>query len=256
MNFYFSYHGNKRKEFKHIAHMIDFNEYDCYAEPFGGSCAISRELYRLTDSPCIVSDIDDDLTHFCNNFHKNSIKIIKSAMDICNELKEDKDKYKEFVANPPKKHKRKWLVYYLVIRSFYAIRPGFYPTNRNAPTYATLLKNVDTINSFFENNHYNHKPFNEAILEYKDNARCLVFLDPPYLTSSQSLYRENCVSQWADIYQFMRTCDCKFILIVDDNFFMRMVFEQWFKFEYGKQYENNRGNVSRRSVIHCVYSNI
>lgn len=250
MKFYFPYQGNKRNEVNEILPLINVDKYSCFVEPFGGSCAISRTLYKLTKKEYVISDNDSDLVYFCNNFYKNDDKIIKCALKKLSNIN-NKDEYLKYIKSVPKKHSIKWMVHYLIFKTYYQLRPGLYPSTKSKPSYKLLMKNKDDLNDFFRNNEYKYSDFKEVLDKYKNNEQCLVILDPPYLFSSFNFYNCNTNNHWEGINEFINSCKCDFIMIVDDNLFMKLAFNKWFYGNYGKIYENRK-----RSVKHNIFTNI
>ena len=46
-------------------------------------------------------------------------------------------------------------------------------------------------------------------------------------------------------------------MIVNDDFFMKLIFKKYYVKEYGKQYEMNRKNTGiKKKVNHIIFSNI
>jgi len=252
--FYFAYQGNKRKELSEIMKYVNINDYDYIIEPYGGTCSFSRHVYHLDSNKKFrISDIDENVTFFCNNFHKYDDIIIKKTIKKVNKL-ENKQVYNEYIQNKPIANKdniKEFLTYFLIYRSFYQVRPGLYPNNDRRPKYINLQKNKEKINEFFENVKYHHKDAFHFIDKYKNNERALLFIDPPYLTSSKGLYDRRIENNWERLYNFMDTCQCKFILVVDNNFFMKMSFKKWFKTSYSKTYSNKH-----TTTVHNIFTNI
>lgn len=254
-NFYYPYVGSKRRELKNILPLIDINKYDTFIEPFGGSCCISRALYALDkNKKYIVSDIDKEVVTFCNTFYNDDDQIIKKALKTISQL-DNKEKYNIFI-NEYRNKKEKGDIpkpyETLIYNSYYSLRVGLYPTTKTAPTYKNLIKNKDTINEFFKNVKYRYADYKKYMERYKYNHNALVILDPPYINSTKSNgFYESPNIDWEWLKAYFKTCECKFIMIVEDNIFMRILYKKWLKVTYSKKYE-----MTKRTTVHQLYSNI
>lgn len=255
MEFYFSHLGNKRKELDYIFKFVDISKYSIIVEPFGGTCVFSRKYYEMTKKnnkkvKFIINDNDKDLSFFCNNFYKNDDKIINDALEEIKKINNDKNKYLEFIKNKPLLNDDKFLKWYLIYRTYYTLRHGMFPNERKPPKYINLKKNKKEINEFFKNTFYNNDDFKKHLEKYKNNEKALIFLDPPYIESCNDLYK-NPTIDWEYLYNFFNSCKCRFIMVVNYNFFMRLAFKDYYKEIYGKKYE-----MSKRNDTHAIYSNI
>lgn len=257
--FYFSYPGNKRKEIKNLDNLLENVKYTKVVEPFGGSCAFSiSEYLKNKDLEIYISDIDDELTSFCNNFYKNDELIMNIVLNIVSNIhnKEDYDRfYKKFCNKIDNNNIIDFCAYYLFKRTFFGIRPGVYYRNRKI-TLNSLKKNKDYLNEFFKNHTYNCVDYKTIFEQFKNDEDVLLFLDPPYLNSYCDFYKNidckiNFDVLWEDIYDLFDNGKCKIILIVDNNFFMRKLFEKWLYISYDKQYSTFKS----KKTVHNVFCN-
>jgi len=250
MTFYFAYSGNKKDELKEILKNQSVEQFKKIIEPFGGSIAFSRNIFsKYPDKEYIISDNDKQLIYFCNNFYKNDDEIINEALKKIDEIKETKEKYNNYIHNEPTKETKEWIIWYLLYRTYYSLRLGLYPIKRSPPNYTQLKKVKKEINNFFEKNHYNYDDYKNVINKYKNDEDALIFLDPPYINSDNCFYNEPQID-WEFLMNFFNDCKCKFILVVNNDFFMKLAFKKWFKYEYSKIYL-----MSKKEVKHCVFSN-
>jgi len=244
MTFYFSYSGNKRNEMQYIKKYVNLNNYDTIVEPFGGSCAFSRFFYDIDKTKkYIISDIDKNIIYFCNNFHKDSDKIINDSLNYMNEINNCND-FKKYIKNIDYSDLSKFLIY----RTWFNLRPGLYSEQK--PKYLSLMKNKIKLNDFFINNEYLERDYKEQLNLFKHDEKTLIFLDPPYILSCNALY-DNPSIDWEFLYDWVRSCSCKFILVVNDNIFMRLLFKEYLKESNDKIYEG-----SKKKVSHNIYTNI
>ena len=253
MAFYFSYMGNKRSELPQLFSLIDISDYDTVVEPFGGTCVFSRELYKKTPSLCYeIADTDASLVLFCNSFHADDDAVISDALETIDRIGVDKETYKTFIKNePPTSDLHAWLVWYLIYRTYYQIRHGLYPTKPRKPSYRQLLKIKGQINEFFKAVPYQKQDYKTTMEKHKHNPRALVFIDPPYVSACNVLY-SNPEVDWEYLFTFFESCECKFIMVVNNDFFMRMAFKKWFIDSYDKKYSNHNKSLTK----HQIFSNI
>ena len=271
MNFYISYNGNKRKEIKNFINLININDYDNIIEPFGGSLSFSRFIYNDIDKDkrlkYYISDINNELVFFCNNFYKNKINIINETLEDINKIK-NKVQFNEYVKNNKNINDEDFIKYYLFINKFYRLRRGFYPGDEIRPKLKDY--NIKTLltDDFFKNNEYKALDFKIYLEQFKNDERSLIFLDPPYFNSDNSFYidgvqvkNNDCNNFWEYLYNFVNNCKCKFILVVNNNIFMKLAFNNFFKLKYDKKYENSKFDKEQQKYIknsceHMVFSNI
>ena len=147
-----------------------------------------------------------------------------------------------------KKSSKNDLVFNLIYNTWYNIRPGL--QSESKPQYKALKTNKEKLNTFFQHYRYLVKDYVEQLEIYKDDERSLVFLDPPYIMSCNALYDSPSID-WEYLYNFTRSCKCKFIIIVNDNIFMKLLFKEFLKESNDKKYEG-----SKKKVIHNIYTNI
>jgi site-specific DNA-adenine methylase len=71
-NFFIPYAGGKSKELKEFVHLIDYDKFDTIVEPFGGSLAFSRHVYKqYPNKEYLCADIDGSF--FMKQLFKNKI---------------------------------------------------------------------------------------------------------------------------------------------------------------------------------------
>jgi len=262
MSFYFSYAGSKRKEIKEIIQLIDLNLYDNIIEPFGGSLSFSRYIYSINNKlNFYVSDINNELTYFCNNFYKNKDDIINKVIEKINILKNDKNLYNDYIKNYKNIEDEDFLTWFLILRTYYCLRIGLYPTKNRFPKYSNFNKKTLECDLFFKNINYECQDYKIYMDKFKNDEKSLIFLDPPYINSCNEFYSNQNISTkdinnqfdeiWEYLYNFMDTCKCKFILVVNDNFFMRQCYKKWFYKDYYKKYE-----MTKKETRHNIFTNI
>lgn len=257
--FYFSYAGNKRNELKEIDELLSKIKYKKVVEPFGGSLAFSiDQYYKNKDLEFYPSDIDNELTLFCNNFYKHDDNIIKKLLEIIKNIsnKEDYDKlYKKSISKIQEENIEDFMTYYLFKKTCYAIRPGLYYLDRS-PKLTNVLKYKNKLNEFFKDHKYNNIHYKSVFKQFYNDEDAIIFLDPPYVNSVCSFYDKfdetDFSNLWEDIYDMLENAKCKIILIVNDNFFMKKCYHKWFY----KQYEKKYCFHSSKKTYHNIFTNI
>lgn len=271
MDFYFAYPGNKQKEIKEFINLFNIDVYNNIIEPFGGSLSFSRYIYHNIDInkklKYYISDLNNDLVFFCNNFYKDKNNIINDTINDINNIN-NKDDYNKYYNNKLSIDHKDFLKYYLFISKFYQIRKGLYPSNRSKPKFKNYINNTKLTDDFFINNEYKCLDFRIYLEQFKNDERSIIFLDPPYISSDNSFYidgknikNKQCNEFWEYLYNYLHSCKCKFILIVNDNIFMKLLFKKFYKGEYYKRYENTKynkedDNYSKNECNHIIFTNI
>ena len=271
MDFYIAYAGNKQKEIKEFINLFNIDDYDNIIEPFGGTLSFSRYIYNDIDInkklKYYISDLNNDLVFFCNNFYKDKDNIINETLNDINNIN-NKDDYNEYYNKKLNTDHKDFLKYYLFISKYYAIRKRLYPTNRTKPKFKKYNERTNLTDEFFKNNEYKCLDFRVYLEQFKNDERSFIFLDPPYFNSENSFYidgknvkHKDCNEFWEYLYDFLNSCKCKFILIVNDNIFMKLTFKNFYKGEYYKKYENSKYNKEDNNYIkndcnHIIFTNI
>ena len=91
--------------------------------------------------------------------------------------------------------------------------------------------------------------------KYKDNENAFLFLDPPYLFSNNSGYfpqnGDNDMTMIiVDTLDFIKTCKCKVMLVINKLNILEYLFKDYVKLEYGKIYQ-----ITKKGIKHLVVTN-
>jgi 16S rRNA G966 N2-methylase RsmD len=269
--FYFPYSGNKRNELIYLNDLLEDVDYKKIVEPFGGSCAFSIDQYSKNNNlECYISDINKELTMFCNNFYKFDLLIINNTLEDIAKIK-NKEEYNDHILKIKKYNnvdetKEDEVLNFcsglLFYKTYYYKRPGLYPIEGRAPQYKNLLKNKERLNLFYKKFKYVNQDFKIYMEMFKDDENALIFLDPPYVASDNSAYtneagfnkidiRKTFQECWGYLHNYFENCKCKFILVVNDNFFMDIAFKKYYYKSYDKLYQQSKYNCK-----HNIYTNI
>lgn len=252
-HFFIPYYGNKRQEVEKIYNEIkdDIDKYDIIVEPFCGSSAFSYYVW--------LNNKDKNKTYVLNDNNKllMELYVICKDEDKFKKLYEDLIKLQEQVINKEEylkivKKANTDLISYIFIHKIYTIRPGLYPISKkftidswknfyNAPIIDFIrnakisFTNIDAIDV------YNY---------YKGNKKALIFLDPPYLASENSWYKDPKVNIYEYLFDNDITKEKAFILIcLENNWIIKLLFKGKKSIVYDKKYEASKKNTEHILIM-------
>jgi len=253
-HFFFGYFGNKRKEVEKIYNEIkdELDKYKTIVEPFCGTSAFSYYIW--------LNNKNKDLTYILNDNNKNLIELYNISKDeekfknLYNSLVKlqeettNKEKYLDVVKKADTD-----LISYIFIHKIYTIRPGLYPINKKftIDSWKTFL-NAPII-EFIRNAKitFLNKEAIEVYNEYKGNNKALIFLDPPYLASENTWYKDPKVN----IYEYLFINEIKkekalIILCLENIWVIKLLFKGYKTITYDKKYE-----ASKKKTEHIIILN-
>lgn len=238
-HFFVPWYGNKRKEFQFFEKYILLNNIDTIIEPFCGSCAFSFELSKKYPMKFqyILNDTDEDLIYLLK-ISKNDEELKRLQDDINNEI--DKIKCKEDY-NRLTGFKR-WFIH----RKYYYIRPGMYPEGK---VFKKLNFDDYDILKFLRNEKIEiiKGNYTEIIEKYKNDNNVLMFIDPPYIMACNDFYSEK--KEGINVYEWfyknpIENLNAKYLIILEDNWIIKLLFNQYIKESYGKKYQPSKKNTN------------
>lgn len=249
-HFVIPYYGNKRTEVEKIYNEIDdIDKYKIIVEPFCGTSAFSYWVW--------LNNKDKNLTYILND---NNPKLIELYNIVKNEERanqfyeqiiklhsetDTKEKYLEVCKNADKD-----LVKYVYINKIYNIRPGLYPTGKIFTDKSfEPLKNAPIID-FLRNANIKITCLDalDVYKEYKGNKKALIFLDPPYLASENSWYKDPSIG----VYEYLCENDILkekafTILCLENNWIIKLLFKGKKSVCYEKKYETTK--IKKEHII-------
>ena len=93
--------------------------------------------------------------------------------------------------------------------------------------------------------------------QYRDNKDAFLFLDPPYMFSNNMSYAKQCGTDGNDntdmvlvILDYLKTCKCKVMLIINKLHILDHLFKDYKKGEYTTIYK-----LSNRLSKHLIITN-
>jgi hypothetical protein len=178
------------------------------------------------------------------NIAKDENKLIEFEKNI-NEIAQTittKDIYLSIV-------KQDNLMGYYIMSKITSFRPGLYNLNYkykyidliNCPIVNFLrtenieICNIDAVN---------------IIEKYKNNKKAFILLDPPYLQSENSFYK--CPT--LNIYEYLSYNPIKkyksnLILILENNWIIKLLFKEYNKIEYNKKYKTTKKQTTHLLIM-------
>lgn len=246
-HFFFGYAGNKRNEFNNAYEEFKkVKDITTIYEPFCGTSAFSYFLsvkepkkykYILNDNNKHLIELyktahdEDKLNTLINTLHNLMVDI-------------DKEKYLVII-------RQDTIEGFFIKHKVFSIRAGLFPTNKKIVKDFSYLKNCPIIN-FLRNENITFT--NESVGAIKDeynNNETFIFLDPPYLTECNDFYSDS----QANIYEYLSNNSindfkCKILMILSDNWIVRLLFKKYIKTVYEKKYE-----CSKKKINHLTITN-
>jgi len=245
IQFFFSWFGSKYKETKIIYPFLKLDNINTIVEPFCGSCGFSYYLFKNKEL--------NNIKYHLNDFDKQLILFL-------NDIKSDGTK--------------KYIDYY-------NINVEKYIKNKN--DWQTLVKIHDNLNEYFiyshlrgrgnmkdiRRNHINddrfinvekfirmndtiltNKDYTEILKKYHNKKNVLIFLDPPYFDSFNSMYmgmkgktQIDNTQMYINILNFLKTCKCQCMMILNDCALFRYLFSEYIVHTYDKIYQSTKRHV-------------
>lgn len=244
-HFICSWNGNKRLDIQFFKpHYPPNNEYDIVVEPFCGTSAVAFDLNKQSH----LNDIDPKLIKLYDliredNIEETFIKIFDYVNGLLktNTIKEivelfnNSDDKLNILAKL--KYKRK-----LTFTKNISLKPPKI-TKKNI-AFQKFIKEKTTVTNY---------DYIEIFNKYMNDPTAFIFIDPPYFDSSNTDYysqklenptnttiqtKDN-TKMFIDIYHLLKNGKCKVMLIINDNYITRFIYNDFIKSSYMKKYLNN-----------------
>jgi site-specific DNA-adenine methylase len=251
-HFIYSYAGNKRNEFQYLNNVIDdIDKYETIIEPFCGSSAISFNIWlNHPNKKFILNDNNDDLMKVYNLIKNENIETIKNRLlDIKNIINNDKDVFNMMYKDL--KNSREPDIYkYIYFNKFAGMcRPGLYKECKFKDFTKQQYKFFEFIKT--ANITFMNKDWYDVFKEHSNDEKTLIIIDPPYLLSYNQFYQ----NFNTNLYEFffdnnIKQFKAKIILILENNWIIKLLFKNEKSFIYNKQYQ-----ISKKQTNHIIISN-
>lgn len=234
--------GNKTHDLKHFKHLIP-NDCSNIVEPFCGSCAMSLNIfpdhninqYHFNDADINVFNIMDDIKGYIDFKEKMSNEYTIFKSDNSSLIA-----WKNYVNTINNKFKDIYIQEKFIKGSLFRDSIANYNPNHI---------------SIFEKATKTNNDYRAVMEQYKDNSNAFVFLDPPYLFSDNSGYlpqreEEDMTDILVYILEYLKTCKCKVMLIINDLKITRYLYNDYIKGEYNRTYQ-----MSNKKAKHLIITN-
>lgn len=246
-HFAIAYSGNKRDEVDKIYESLsDLENIDTIVEPFCGSSAIS--YYISTLHPKKFKYVLNDNNKYLIELYKvlkNPELRTKLIIDS-NKIMESIDKTKYDLLK-----KDDTFISWFIMNSFFNIRPGLFPIDKPKRDYK-YLDNCPIVN-FLETENIILTNDNgiKTYDTYKNNKKCLIFLDPPYINTNNSFYYDAELNIYEHLYKNpINKCKAVICLILEDIWIIKLLFKNYEMISYPKLYQ-----TSKKKTNHIIIFN-
>lgn len=245
--------GNKRNDIKHFKHLFpNGDNIKKMCEPFGGSFAVSSymcnhfNLFHINDTDPVIYWIYNnyekyiDYKYLINTYITDEIEANKTRY-CSRELKSQIKTYIDELV-----HNNVIADYFLnkfIVRGMFSV---FMKNKEILPSDIEILKK-STISNL---------DYKDILKIYENDESCFLFLDPPYIFSNNKSYS----SQLEDpdntdmlyiLRDYMKSCKCKVMLILNGLKITRYMFRDMIKTTYSRTYQMHK-TICEHLVI-CNY---
>jgi site-specific DNA-adenine methylase len=243
--------GNKQNDIKYFNDRLPMDIKNV-VEPFGGTFAVSRIIYKDDKYNKFVNDNDENLQEIYKNpkgYSDFSIKMNNYAIKNVGDKLVNYNNFMNDIDNDKTINKNSSFYKYWesekVIRGVMINRRK----NINHESFLNICKKIK----------FSNLDYLEVIEKYRKNKDTFIFLDPPYLFSDNSSYsaqkrREGCdmTDIIVKIYEIFKnkTTKAKIMLIINDMKILRWLFKDFIKGDYDKLY-----SVGKRKDKHLIICN-
>ena len=251
-HFLFPYAGNKRQEVEQIHEYLKdkLENVETIIEPFCGSSAMS--VYLSMQYPgrfkYILNDFDENLVELYRLMHDEArFKVFVAELNEIVKTIVDKAAYLVAIKQPG-------LIAWVIKRLIFSIVPGLYRLGYKPRAYD--FDNFGIIRFLrTENVQFRHGDGLDVFKKYKDDATCLMLIDPPYLLSDNSKYARGCRGD--EIYEYcsdnsIKAMKARIVFVLADNWILRCIFKGCIKETYDKTYQM----AKKTKLKHIIISNL
>lgn len=262
-HFPISYLGNKSKDYKHFSDLLP-NDKLIIVEPFGGSFAVSRLKYYDDKYKKHVNDLSQPLYKLYDAFKNDSERINKLFDDIKIFIDNEFIKYN---INGVKNTFVKPHAFWEYIKNYDYIEEIKEIIKENVMVRGMLNKRPNLkYNDFFDfckSIDFTNSDYKIILDQYEHNKDAFLFIDPPYLDSHNTSYqnmkdkrsKEKYIIDNTEMFvvlsEYIKKCECKVMIILNNNAIIRHLFKDYVKQIYKKNYDIS--NSKTEHLIICNY---
>ena len=240
--------GSKQNDIKFFKHLLPLNV-ATVVEPFAGSFAVIKNFYTdINKYKFHINDLDKVLYYAYEHF-EDLINIVKEIRGIYYELCAENPKYIKELSFKPYVDKldiNEHLKHYIIDSYFIRGNICRIPKGSNYnEEEKEILKHALITNDDFK----------QVMEKYHDDVDAFMFLDPPYLFSNNSTYiPQNVETDMTNIVvyicEFLKTCKCKVMLIINKLSLLEYLFKDYIKGEYLRIYQ-----MGKKKSYHLIITN-
>ena len=246
-HFIFSWAGNKRNEVEQIFELLNFDGIDTIIEPYMGTSAIS--YFISTKYPKKFKYILND-----NDKHLVELYKIMTSKEKSNKLNETMNAtVKKFNSMKTDEERKKYykeifetndVNSYVFTHKWHTIRHGICPLiERTKELKPFDIREYSIFN--FMNSEQVSVTSDDAvgvIEKYKDNEKCLIIIDPPYIQTYNGFYNDASLNVYEWLYHNnINKWKSTPILILENIWINKLLFqENTISEPYGKTYQGSK----------------
>jgi site-specific DNA-adenine methylase len=262
---YFTYTGHKLHENKELAN-FNYENINKIVEPFCGMFGFSYysnlKKFLVVDE-YILNDTDTRLINFLKDVKDNKLS---EYVDYFNKnykkMYDDINNFHILRNNDKINNKFNYFLHRHLMGGYGGRMLRYYGSTKREHLIKNLDINIfDDLNVIIEKSKLFNLDFREIIKKYKDDENCLIYFDPPYLSSFNSNYEDfnhektkeiiDNTGMYIDILEFMKSCKCKFILLINDNAITRYLYKDFICKNYGHTYQG-----TKKTTKHMIVTNL
>lgn len=243
-HFLFCYYGNKRKDYKHFKDNICYDNVKTIVEPFGGSSAISFNIWKTYNNKFSyhINDLDENLYNIYKILKEETIDHI---FDKINDVKDTIKSKEDFEQLYKKSNKNIYEIIYLNKGS--SFRYGrFHERALTKKLYKPTIE--QRLFSQFIKQDYVHITNEDYKISYdfhKDIKDTIIFLDPPYLLSCNQGYAHRSTDCYEYLSKDIKERKATILLPLEHNDIVLLLFKHYnIIAEWSKTYQITKKKIT------------
>lgn len=258
-HFIFSYAGNKRNEVENLYNHMDLEGIETIVETNCGTSAIT--YYISTKHPkkykYVLNDIDSNLTKIYKTLmnveeSKKFETEVNKMVDIFNKFKTNEERkayWDPIMRNQDNIYK------YFFIRKYAGLQGRLMPLFERVAQIKKLVLTDVPIYHFLNNENIiiSEKTDINVINEYKNDTTALLFIDPPYIQTTNSWYNTHDMNIYEYLYNNnINSFESKVYLILEKIWIIELLFKtNNIISSYNKTYQTGKKKTNHIIITKC-----
>ena len=247
------YPGGKSKALKTIIPNIP--SYLEYREPFVGGGSVFLSLIQLAaNKKILINDLNYDLYCFWDILKKQGLELVDEAKKIRDKFTDGRKLYKQMLPKKEYSPFERAVRFFVLNRITFSgtIDSGGYSEESFQKRFTnSSIKRLESSIPLMQNVEVYHGDYKALV--NSPGKDVFIFLDPPYLTASESrLYGNNgSLHSSFDHIEFskiMKGCEHKWLITYDDSPYIRELFDFAYQYEWSLQYGMNNYKQSNAEI--------